>query len=764
MRSGLESLLVRVAGSWTLAPPPHLAPPGLLIGAGSEERIEPLSETSGAAARAAPGERPFRATYSVPDELVAMLSEALLLDFGGVRLTLPEPEAAEGELPAGVQGNVVDRAELAERRAKRAEAAEESLAARASEAESALGDMELDLARLELQLRRAEEERDDLAERLARPPGPGATAQAPDGGTPAGATRGGGATPAETRGRKGSADDLDGLRERLEEAEAAVTRLARERVKLAEGAGTTAAPDDPMRTALRRERELLRTPISRPAAAQPVAASHPELDRAFAAAERRALDAVGTGQLEAAGMRAQSAEREAALREAETGVLKARSAVVALQAELEIRDATHDRLQAELEAVREELLVVRTATVTEADEQRAASERLVHEVVTNTIELREALVLIWAERDEARSDVARLEAQLQAEREAFTTEAARIEARLTELRAEVDAAVSVEFMSTASAALAEAQHRLRLVERRFAESREAAVRLAESLESEQRKRESLQSELEAALAAAEAPQAWREPAPPAASPEAYAEPTPAPAGGAWLGRGLRRLAGDDELAALRVLVDLLAASPGAPEEAEWDLIVPGHGAWAIAPSGVAALDDPRPQAAFWLQTDAAALIDLLADGPRGVSRRRARVRGTRRRRRALRAVGPVALDLGSLAEQGVLPRPRPLYEALVRLIDPEWTRGHSFCVRQEITGPRGESWYVAVDDGEPVRLVTEEPAAGATASIRASQDAFARLLSQRTPAAGEKVAMRGDLLALALLTQWTDRVQRGEGR
>jgi hypothetical protein len=34
------------------------------------------------------------------------------------------------------------------------------------------------------------------------------------------------------------------------------------------------------------------------------------------------------------------------------------------------------------------------------------------------------------------------------------------------------------------------------------------------------------------------------------------------------------------------------------------------------------------------------------------------------------------------------------------LIEPEWTKGHDFTVRYEVTGPGGGDWYIQVRDGE----------------------------------------------------------------
>ena len=57
------------------------------------------------------------------------------------------------------------------------------------------------------------------------------------------------------------------------------------------------------------------------------------------------------------------------------------------------------------------------------------------------------------------------------------------------------------------------------------------------------------------------------------------------------------------------------------------------------------------------------------------------------------------LDMGEVARAGGRLEPDLLYRSLPWVVDPEWTRGHRFTVRYEVTG-EGD-WYVTVNDGEP---------------------------------------------------------------
>lgn len=145
-------LLVRVAGAWSegSGPRPALS---LLVGSGTSARRVPLlAAASAAATKAAGGGDVVRAIFSVPPEAAARAGEGLALDAGGQTVALPAPGAGAGEAgapPAADDGTVVDRAVLAERRARRAEALEADLRARAEAAEAAAATLELELAALE---------------------------------------------------------------------------------------------------------------------------------------------------------------------------------------------------------------------------------------------------------------------------------------------------------------------------------------------------------------------------------------------------------------------------------------------------------------------------------------------------------------------------------------------------------------------------------------------------------------------------------------
>jgi hypothetical protein len=167
--SGADTGLLRVRGRWAVgvAHPPGL--PVLCAQTGGEvSRVDslpdaPSARTSGAF---------WRGAYLVPEAVAraglwlewdsgerSALPTPAGLDERATRLSVPEP-AADPE-PGG---EVIDRAVLAERRARRAEAAEQAQARVASEALRALDALELRGSELEERVEALAAERDALAE------------------------------------------------------------------------------------------------------------------------------------------------------------------------------------------------------------------------------------------------------------------------------------------------------------------------------------------------------------------------------------------------------------------------------------------------------------------------------------------------------------------------------------------------------------------------------------------------------------------------
>ena len=170
--SGAESGLVRVRGRWIdeAARRPEL-PVLALRAVGAEHRFESLPD-----ARFSRDPSSWRGTYLVPAALVTAEPEALWLEWGdGARSGLPTlsrglepppvPGAPADEQPEDAGGQVIDRAVMAERRARRAEASERRQARVAAEALKAVEVLELRSTELERRLEEATAERDALVAR-----------------------------------------------------------------------------------------------------------------------------------------------------------------------------------------------------------------------------------------------------------------------------------------------------------------------------------------------------------------------------------------------------------------------------------------------------------------------------------------------------------------------------------------------------------------------------------------------------------------------
>jgi hypothetical protein len=336
---------------------------------------------------------------------------------------------------------------------------------------------------------------------------------------------------------------------------------------------------------------------------------------------------------------------------------------------------------------------------------------------------------------------------------------------LQRLSARAEAAESAlrEYASTAGQALEEA-------ERRIGEARDAAAGMQDRLAQErERAGRAVRDELESHMlslageletereARARAEAALTERSKPAAP---RLEP--------WLPRALRKLAARDPDAAIRLGVQLLPAQAlAAGEPLDYDLRAEGLGWHAVAlgngRGSVAPLHKPRPRRRgdFRLAVDAPALAELLAaGGSRDVRRAgRARVRGTVRRRRALRRLPAAPLDLADLADAGVWPDPGLVLAAISLLVDPAWTEGDQLAVAIEVVGPRGGRWTVDAAGGAPLTVTPGRPEQP-SATVRIPQAAFQGLLAGRPGAPAGKAAIRGDVAALARLVGWIERAQR----
>lgn len=647
---------MRVAGVWaggSLPEESHVCV--LILGAAGEHRVEALAETPGAATRVAAETQAFRAAFSVANRLVGLLSGPLRLDVDGVTVDLPAARGS-GEAPVEhLKGTVVDGAVLVERRARRAELAEEAAERRAQEAERALATMETELARLELRFAGDEQERAALQLELDR-------------------------RERELRASRQHAHAEQRLRE---DALAGADR------RMAQAAHETAELREELTEIDRRARDL-------------------EVE--LATARRRADEA--QHRAETAIARARRAQRAATERER-----RGKQDLAVLRAEMALASAPPELAQT-------------PRLVRAAPDHGAAilleQERRAAEVVDDHV------------------GVARLRRHAEAHAHRLV-EAASAANEASAAAAEAQRLLSSERQKRA-------RGEVELGERILALAREANSLRAQA-DAQQHARETAAAERQAL---ARSRSRSRSESQPATAPEplpGHARP--------WLTIGLERLVSADAMAAARLALELLPGQALSTRPVSYDLHVATLGWHEVTLSSgeghVIGRDRPRDggEAAFALGATPAALVRLVTDGgSRRLRRRGVRVSGTMRRGRALRSLTAVPLDTATLAATGIWVDPLLLHRALALSIDPDWTRGHEFCLEHTVQERPGTRCFISVSVGEPVSVRHSPPAGAATTPVRTSQRAFQHALGvgPAAPLEGE-----GDTASLALLIGWARR-------
>ena len=706
----LGTVIVRVAGRWE--GDPVAAVPVLRAG---DRAFQALPASSGAAERAAPDPAAFRAAFSVPEELRPSLLGGLRLRIGEAELSLPAPNELEGEA-SGAPGTVVDRAVLAERRARRAELAEEEVARRAEEAEGTVAALEAELAKLELRLERAVGERAELEAQLADAARDARTA----------AQR----THAERRRRE----------EAVEEAAVHVNEAQHEAARLR----ARMRSGDELARSLSRELESLRRRV---AEAEQVAATA-EVVR------RRAEDDARMARPVLGGSRHETLRGESRL------LAQPHPAPTSRPPAPDVPPGVHALLAAERRAVEARREAAGPSDLRDESRRAAAA---VAEAAWTLVEARDTVAAAHEELSR------RSESQVRAQR-AFADLSERVE----ELRATLAAARrSAETEAEVRELSAAAGEALEEAERRIGEARRAATDAQDRLDRERADRERTEADLHARIAALQAEAA---PARPAAvvvdrdirgevQPRAEEDVSRPP----WLAVALERLAAARPEEAARLGVQLLPAQAlAATAPLDYDLRVAGLGWHAVTlregRGTVAPLETHRSRRSvdFRVDLDAAALVRLLTAGGSPRLRRAGhfKVRGTLRRRRAVRVVPAADLDLARLAEGRVWPDPGLVMLALAALIEPEWTRDHSFAVGLVVLGPRGGRWRVWARDGEPLAIGLAAATEEFDATVQITQAAYQRLLSGRPGAEDRRTRVGGDAQAVATLTAWIERARR----
>jgi hypothetical protein len=251
--------------------------------------------------------------------------------------------------------------------------------------------------------------------------------------------------------------------------------------------------------------------------------------------------------------------------------------------------------------------------------------------------------------------------------------------------------------------------------------------------------------------------AAEEPAPTVAAPAPPGLPAGPPA--PWLPAALRRLAQEDPAAAGRMLVGMLPAQGLVTQRAlHYDLVLAGRGCIGVDVGSHGTT--VRPQGAprsrrdvdFRVSADEAGLARLLL-GRRGL-RRRARVRGSRRRLRELRHLASEPLALRDLGAAGALLDPALALQLAALAIDPAQTAGHRFTIAHTpLAGSPADAWLRVQDGDRPLVLATRPGESPAT-TIRSTRGAILPLLAGIAPPPGEAATIDGDPAPIALLRTW----------
>ena len=230
---------------------------------------------------------------------------------------------------------------------------------------------------------------------------------------------------------------------------------------------------------------------------------------------------------------------------------------------------------------------------------------------------------------------------------------------------------------------------------------------------------------------------------------------------------------DPELAARLILQTLPAAAARLRGPLSYVLDVDGVGAYRVSVgengggAQVVPVDgDSNGHVDFTVSTDASGLAEMAAgkSALRLMLAGRLKLRGSRRKAMRLRAManGEPPSMADALAAGGQVDADA-VYRALPYLIDPEWTRGHSFTACYDVAGEGGGRWYVQVRDGEPLVVSGQPPNGAPVSTTHITIDTFRSMLAGAiTPAdamAKQLTTVDGEIYPVTLLGRWMERSQ-----
>ncbi|MFL5816640.1 MAG: hypothetical protein ACJ76L_03470 [Conexibacter sp.] len=239
------------------------------------------------------------------------------------------------------------------------------------------------------------------------------------------------------------------------------------------------------------------------------------------------------------------------------------------------------------------------------------------------------------------------------------------------------------------------------------------------------------------------------------SPLPAGPPTP------WLTAALQRLLAREPETAGRLVVGLLPAQGlAADRPLRYDLLLVGRGCFGIdvepgATARVTPRSAPRPRSARDLSVaaDATGLARLL-HGRRALLRRPARVRGGRKALRELRRIARAPVGLRDLGSAGVTLEPSLALRLVALAIDPAATRGERFAIAHApLAGGPVDAW-LRITDGAVPEVCDRAPAEPVRLTFRCTRGALLALIAGVEPPAGESGSFEGDDAALMLLRSW----------
>ena len=238
----------------------------------------------------------------------------------------------------------------------------------------------------------------------------------------------------------------------------------------------------------------------------------------------------------------------------------------------------------------------------------------------------------------------------------------------------------------------------------------------------------------------------------------------------WLAEAVEAIAADDTALAAEIVTALLPAQRHVFHRSlRYDLTLEGAGTLRVVLGGGEASVESRSRPA-----PGADGVDFSVAGPvRAVARlatgsarwrlRGARVEGSRRRLWRLLRARRAPLSLTALARGGERLDPGLVFTLLARAVDRRWTDDHPLAVTYRVTGDQEAVWHVATTGGAPLTVTDgapdEAPEGLRHAVVEVPAQTFLPLVAREPLPEGTTATVTGDPAAVARLHAWFDRVQ-----